>query len=207
MSARVVAAVFPGQGAEQPGVGLPWLDDPLFARASEVCGIDVRRALTRFTSDVARTSVLQPSLLAMALTAWSRLVARGVRFAFVAGHSVGEIGAWAATGAISAEDAVALGGARGGAMEREAGRRPGAMLALPADVDLERVLEEGRREGVLELAARNGPTQLVVSGDEAAVARAERSFGGRRLSVSGAWHSALVEGATEDVVQIGRAHV
>lgn len=201
MTSPVVAAVFPGQGAEEPGIGLEWLDDPLFSVAAQACGVDVRTTLGRFTADLARTSVLQPVLLALALAAWSRLSARGVRADFVAGHSVGELGAWAATGAISAEEAVVLGSARGAAMEREASRRPGAMLALPADVDLACVLEEGRREGILDLAARNGPKQIVVSGDTAAVACVERRFGGRRLSVSGAWHSALVQGAKDDLAR------
>ncbi|CAN5669569.1 ACP S-malonyltransferase [soil metagenome] len=193
----IVAAVFPGQGAERPGVGLDWLDDPLFSVASRACAVDASHALRRFSTDLARTAVLQPLLLALALTAWTRLVRRGVQFAFVAGHSVGEIGAWAATGGVSFADAITLGAARGRAMEREATQRPGAMLALSADVDVGQVLAHAGATCVV--AACNGPKQNVISGDVVAILRAEQRFGGRRLAVAGAWHSPLVDGAKDDL--------
>ncbi len=194
----VVAAVFAGQGAEEPGVGAAWSDDPCLAAASAACGLDVPRVLAQFGPELARTSILQPVLVALGLAAWARVTAR-VAVDLVAGHSVGELGAWAATGAIEAAEAIGLARARGVAMEREASAHPGGMIALGAGVAIEDVLACGRAVGVLDLAARNGPAQRVYAGELAAVAAVERRFGGRRLRVSGPWHSALVAPAAAEL--------
>jgi len=177
-----VVAVFPGQGSERPGTGLEWLGDPLVAFASECCGVDVGRSLERFSADLQRTSVLQPALVALSLVAWRRVRARGVGASLVCGHSIGEIAAWSASGAIAERAAVRLAAARGAAMERAALASPGGMVAVGAQTEI-------APESGLDLAARNGPEQRVYSGPEEAIAAAVRTFGGRRLDVSGPWHS------------------
>ena len=187
-----VAAVFPGQGSERPGSGTEWLGDPLVGYASECAGVDVRRALERFSADLRRTSVLQPAIVALSLVAWRRARATGVRASLVCGHSVGELAAWAAAGAIDEREAVRVAAIRGRAMERAALVSPGAMIAVPSSVDVTAIAG-------LELAARNGPSQRVYSGSDEAIAAAARVFGGRRLEVSGPWHSGAMAAAEPEV--------
>jgi [acyl-carrier-protein] S-malonyltransferase len=83
---------------------------------------------------------------------------------------------------------VRLAAARGAAMERAAQASPGGMIAFGDEVDV------GPVPG-LELAARNGPSQRVYSGPERAIRAAARVSGGRRLDVSGAWHSRAMAAA------------
>jgi len=191
----VIAAVFPGQGCEEPGVGVEWASHPLFDVVSGLTGVDARRAVERFTRDLARTSVLQPVLVALSLVAWARLRARGVHPAWVAGHSIGEIAAWAASGAIDDREAIVLAATRGLAMEQAASERPGAMIALGPSHDRDRAVSVGRAHGEVSVAATNGPSQTVLSGDLAAVAAIEAAIGGRRVRVSGAWHTPMMASA------------
>jgi [acyl-carrier-protein] S-malonyltransferase len=195
----MIAALFPGQGFEEPNMARGFLDHPLVAAASEACGVDVRRALERWSPDLARTSVLQPTLVAVSLAAWegSSVSPTGcaaerdlglLRSApkssadIVCGHSVGEIAAWAASGGIAPAEAVRLAARRGAAMERAAASSPGGMVAL--DVDSVR-LDHG-----LEVAARNSPRRVVLSGPLSAI----EALGAKRLPVSGAWHSRAMRG-------------
>lgn len=178
----MIAALFPGQGFEEPGMARALLDHPLVAEASEACGVDVRRALERWTPELAKTAVLQPALVAVSLADWET---RGARADVFCGHSVGEIAAWAAAGAIPARDAVRLAARRGAAMQRAADAHPGGMVAFD-----ERELTAAAG---LDLAARNAPHRVVYSGELAAVLETERR-GARRLAVGGAWHSRLMRG-------------
>ena len=191
----LVAAVFPGQGSEEPGVGREWTRHELVRLVSECTDRDAGRALERFSSELARTSLLQPLLVALALVAWQGLVARGVAPTLLAGHSVGEIAAWSAAGGVRAHEAIALAAQRGLAMEHAAAARPGGMLALDGKVDLAAALRVGRLAGEVVMAVRNGPFQTVLSGDPSSLAAIERVFGGRRLVVSGGWHSPAMEPA------------
>lgn len=195
----MIAAVFPGQGCEQPGVGGEWARHPLLDLVSALTRVDARRAVERFTRDLRRTSVLQPVLVALSLVAWSRVRARGIHPVLVAGHSVGEIAAWAASGAVDDRDAVALAAARGLAMEHAATERPGGMIALGACHDVEAALALGRCHGAVSVAATNGPSQTVLSGDREAVAQIGAVMGGRRVPVSGPWHTPAMAPAGEAV--------
>lgn len=185
-----VAYLYPGQGFEEPQMARNWLDDPLLALASEETGTDVRRAIERFLPELFRTEVLQPTLVAVALAADRRVRAVGPAPRFVAGHSIGELAAWAASGAIDAEDAVRLAARRGAAMALEARSHPGGMVSL--DEAVARSLDPAAFG--LALAARNSPFQTVWSGPAAAVARLE-ARGARRLRIAGAWHSPAMDGA------------
>jgi [acyl-carrier-protein] S-malonyltransferase len=192
----IVAAVFPGQGCEEPGAGVDWASDPLVLRAGDLAGVDSCRAIQRFTKDLSRTSVLQPVLVALSLACWQSLLARDVRPTIVAGHSVVEVAAWAASGAIDPSAAVELAAARGVALEKSAREHPGGMIAVGRDVDPRDLPGVG---GPLVIAATNGPSQRVLSGSLAAIAAVERLTGGRRLAVSGAWHSPFMAAAAEAV--------
>jgi len=178
----VIAALFPGQGAEQPRMGL-WaamVDPELLDLASGLVGMDALRVLERGGPPFRRTEVLQPLLVAVCLTVLRRLP---LTWEAVAGHSLGEIPAWSAAGGLEAEQAVTLARARGLAMSRQAVRTPGGMAALRRTRPPELTLE-------MALAAHNAPDTWVVSG-----VRGKLPPRGKRLPVGGPWHHPVMAGA------------
>ena len=177
----------------------PALD--LLLLASEAAGVDLPRLLDRGGRELQRTEVLQPALTAVSLGAHSWLQEVGVSPQLVAGHSLGELAAWAATGAISPRDAVQLAAARGQLMAREAERNPGGMLALldPGHGGVERALELGRRHGMVDLAAHNATGEWVLAGDLTALKAVAARTPSRLLPVSGAWHGRAMAGAQQEL--------
>jgi [acyl-carrier-protein] S-malonyltransferase len=210
-AARTVLALFPGQGAEEPrmGVALAEAFPParaLLALAGEEAGVEPLPLLARGGAALARTEVLQPLLVAVALGAWKAAAAAGVSTPLVAGHSLGELAAWCAAGGIGAEDAVRLAARRGRLMADAAARSAGGMVAYADEAAAEAALAAGRPHGAIGLAARNAPDEWVVSGPEAALAAALRAVpGGRRLRVAGAWHSLAMAGAVDPFREAARA--
>jgi [acyl-carrier-protein] S-malonyltransferase len=207
-----LAVLFPGQGAQRPGMAAAWADEPAastcLAQASRVLGYDVV-AVADDPVSMQRTELVQPVVFAVTVAAWRELERRGLRPAAVAGHSLGEFGALVAAGVL--EFGAALEGVRrrGLAMARAAERRPGAMTALiglaPIAAEQVRVLAAG--SDVLVAANLNAPGQVVLSGSLPAVERAEREAQRRgavavRLAVAGAFHSPLMAPAEEAVRQV-----
>ena len=152
-----------------------------------------------------QTNVTQPALYVHSLAAMAVLEARGVQPAMTAGHSLGEYSALAAAGAVSYEDGLRLVSLRGELMATADDGRPGTMaavLGMGADA-LVALCDEVTREGdgIVVCANFNAPGQVVISGDEAAVAQAmarATEEGARRvvpLPVGGAFHSPLMEDA------------
>ena len=190
---RKIAFAFGGQGSEFARAGHAWQSDEAFAIASRATGVDVGRALDRLSADLRRTSVLQGALVCVSCAALERLVARGVTPSLVCGHSVGEVAAWVASGAIDPREAIAFAVARGRAMERAAEQSPGGMLAVDATHHVP--------FADLEIAAKNAPTQTVLTGPLAALDAARARTGGRRLDVSGPWHSRAMRAARDDTAR------
>ncbi|MDO5741067.1 MAG: SDR family NAD(P)-dependent oxidoreductase, partial [Ornithinimicrobium sp.] len=202
-----VVFVFPGQGSQFPGMGVAMHRSQAayrgtFEELSAAVGPLGRQSLLGWSLDVdadptelAATAVAQPLLVAFGISLAAQLRAWGVRPDAVVGHSVGELTAAAVCGALDPVEAVRFAAARGRAMQDHCA--PGAMAAVSgAELDVLPVLEEA--DGELALAARNAPGQLTISGTVAAVetalqALAERGCHGRRLSVSRAFHSAMME--------------
>ena len=201
----LLAFVFAGQGVDPPWVDAGILAEPataaLVAVASEATGVDVARALARGGRELARTEVLQPAMVAVGLGVVELLARAGVRPSIVAGHSLGEVAAWAASGAISAADAVAAAAVRGRLMAREAARRPGGLVRLhdADDALCARALQHGAAAGAISIAAHNAPDQWVLAGDDAALDRVVGAFRSTRLAVAGAWHSPAMADAVEEV--------
>ncbi len=200
-----LAFLFPGQGAEHPGMGLDLAErsrdaQALLERAGRASGVDALRVLERGGRDLERTEVIQPLLVATCLAFGAALRQAGIIPDFVAGHSLGELAAWSQAGGIEATAAVDLAAVRGRLMAREASRHPGGMLAL-VDADeatAERAVELGATRGVVALAAQNSPRQWVLSGEDPALRAIAAVFPSARLPVRGAWHGPAMEGVVAE---------
>jgi amino acid adenylation domain-containing protein len=206
-----VVYLFPGQGSQVPGMGVglhasqPAFRDML-EELSEAAGAIGRQSLLQWSLDVhadpaelAQTAVAQPLLVAFGVSLAHQLRAWGIRADAVLGHSVGELAAAAAAGAMSPIEAVGFAVERGRVMQESC--NAGAMAGvIGAESDVLRVIDSA--DGQLCLAAVNGPSHFVISGtvpavDAALAALTERGCRGRRLGVSHAFHSAMMDPALE----------
>lgn len=198
-----VALLFPGQGSK--GV-LPTLSlaqatpagPALLARAASAAGLEVAALSARGGRALEDTAVLQPTMVAISLALHGALPGAGRGLEAVAGHSLGEIAAWAASGGLSPEHAVDLAATRGRLMAREAAKDPGGMLALASEAELARALAIGKEHGGAGLAACNAPDEHVVAGSERALRAIAAAVPVRRLPVAGAWHGPGMAGAVEE---------
>jgi [acyl-carrier-protein] S-malonyltransferase len=211
-----VAYVFPGQGSQAVGMGKALAETFSAARAvfdevDAALGDKLSAVMWEGPSEkVTLTENAQPALVAVSLAAMRVLETEaGVDLKrdakFVAGHSVGEYAALAATGALSLADAVRLVRIRGRAMQVAVPVGVGAMAAL-LGVEFEQaaaIAAEAAQGEVVQAANDNGGGQVVVSGHKAAVERAvevAKAKGVRRammLPVSGPFHSALMQPAAD----------
>src|SRR5580700_9213840 len=208
------AFVFPGQGSQTVGMGKALAE--AFAPARQVFE-EVDAALGERLSDIiwngpAETLTLtenaQPALMAMSLATMRVLeqeagVDLGRDAAFVAGHSLGEYSALAATRAISIADAARLLRIRGRAMQKAVPVGVGAMAALiGVELDTAKAIAQEAAAGAVCAAANdNGGGQVVLSGDKSAVERAVEIAKGKgvkramMLPVSAPFHCALMQPA------------
>ena len=175
----------------------------VFEIGSTASGLDLAKLCFETpVEDLVDTEVQQPALIATSLAMLAALRARGIKPDFVVGHSVGELAALAAGGAMSLSDTIALVRERGLAMAEAAREHPGSMAAILGLKD--EVVENICRKilGVWP-ANYNCPGQIVVSGETPAVdeccARAEEAGAHRtvKLRVSGAFHSPLAARAAD----------
>lgn len=200
--------VFPGQGAQFPGMGKDMYDGHAFARdryaeAKEILGFDI--ADTMFSGsedDLKQTKVTQPAIFLHSV-----ILAEGMGEAFdpafVAGHSLGEFSALVAAGGLGFAEGLQLVSERALAMQDACEKTPSTMAAILGLEDS--IVEEvcSHIEGIVVAANYNCPGQLVISGEVPAVEAAcavLSEAGARRalmLPVGGAFHSPLMEPARE----------
>jgi [acyl-carrier-protein] S-malonyltransferase len=211
-----IAFLFPGQGSQAVGMGKALAEASPAARAvfdevDEALGEKLSTIIFEGPeADLTRTRNAQPALMAVSLAALRAIEAEGVSVAthaaYVAGHSLGEYSALAASGALSIGDTARLLRIRGDAMQRAVPEGVGAMAAL-LGMDLDQVREVSEAaataDEVCQVANDNAPGQVVVSGHRTAVERAmaiAKERGGKRamlLAVSAPFHCALMEPAAE----------
>lgn len=202
------AYVFPGQGAQHPGMGAELYNASQQARewfdqADKILGFSLSRVMFEGTEDeLKETKVTQPAIFVQTVI-MARLAGDDFRPDAVAGHSLGEFSALVAAGALSYEDGLRLVKERALAMQDACESGPGTMAAILGLDD--HLIEEVCLgiEDVVVPANYNSPGQLVISGSRTGVEEAVRRLteaGAKRallLPVGGAFHSPLMAPARD----------
>ena len=180
----------------------PDVYDRYLAQADEISGLPIRQySLEGPIESLTETNVAQPALFALSLALNQVAREAGLQPDFVAGHSLGEYTAAVASGALSFEDGMRLVSERGRLMAGAQTERPGTMAAIIGldAAKLAELCQEASSAGVVSPANLNTPTQIVVSGEQAAVVEVMRLAGEAgadkvvRLQVGAAFHSELMK--------------
>ncbi|MFW6189872.1 MAG: ACP S-malonyltransferase [Planctomycetota bacterium] len=214
------ALLFPGQGAQNPGMGADIVQNSpaarkVFEAANEALDVELDHLCFEGTLEqLSRSDVAQPAILTVSiatLQAMTEAAGAPPDSVGAAGLSLGEYSALVAAGAVRFTDAVRLVRRRGLFMQEACERRPGTMfsiIGLEADA-VEQACDRARqRSGGVWPANYNSPGQIVLSGEEEAVGLAAElcgEAGARRtvqLRVAGAFHSPLMQPAAEKLAPL-----
>jgi len=202
------AFLFPGQGSQSVGMGLDFYQEyvavkELFDMAEETVKLNLKQLCFKGPmEELTRTVHLQPALTTVSLSIWTVLEKEGIKADITAGHSLGEYSALRAACVMSTGDTLSAVMKRGELMHRESLKQPGAMHAvIGLSIDaVSAIVNECQGAGPVSVANHNMALQTVITGATAPVeaASAKAAAQGARvvpLKVSGAWHSALIQGA------------
>jgi [acyl-carrier-protein] S-malonyltransferase len=209
------AYVFPGQGAQFPGMGKAHYENNSFAKriieqANEMLGFRISDVMFNGTEeDLKQTNITQPAIFLHSIIAFKSI--DNARPDMVAGHSLGEFSALVANGTLSFENGLQLVSLRAQAMQKACESVPSTMAAVLglADEKVEEICRQVSKETgeVVVPANYNCPGQLVISGSIKGVEVAceqLKAAGAKRaliLPVGGAFHSPLMEPARQELEQ------
>lgn len=206
-----VGVLLSGQGAQKQGMGRELYENgeaarQVFERLAELDPDIVRLCLDAEAEELNQTVNTQPAVFAMAMAAFAEFSRLGIEVSAFAGFSLGEYGALAASGMLTLEDTFRLVKKRAEWMQACAEAHPGGMAAVLGKNE-EQILEliaATEEKDVLLPVNFNCPGQIVVAGDEKSLAGflavcKERRTRAVRLAVNGAFHSQLMEAASQNI--------
>lgn len=215
-----VTTVCPGQGSQAVGMGRAWCEasdaaKAIFARADETLGDTLGAPLSTLCFEgpadlLNRTNVSQPAIYTCAVACWHGLYGADAAPAVAAGLSLGEYTALHLAGCFSFEDGLQLVAQRGKLMQEAADASNGSMVAVMGATEDEAsafcadLTADG---GVLVPANLNAPGQIVLSGDatlceQAVAACGEKGWRATPLTVAGAFHSAHMQPAADQMAAV-----
>ena len=206
-----IAFIYPGQGAQKPGMGKDFYENSelakaVYDKASELLQIDMKALCFEENEKMDLTEYTQAALVTTCLAMTKVVEERGLKPDVTAGLSLGEYCAISVAGGMKEEDAIYLVRKRGILMQNTVPAGEGAMAAI-LGMDAS-VIEEGIKdlEGVT-VANYNCPGQIVITGETKAVEKAAeilKEAGAKRavlLNVSGPFHSPMLKQAGEELAK------
>jgi [acyl-carrier-protein] S-malonyltransferase len=208
---KKIAIVFPGQGAQSEGMGRDFFDSELEAskrlkQAFLILGKDYEEVCFNGPKETLQlTQYAQSLIFAVSAAIFEELRVLGIQPSYVAGHSLGELTAYYASGALSFEQSLALIQERGAKMAASYPHEDSAMCAvMGVEGDVLNTVLQGCSNQPVVAANFNCPGQIVISGTKSAVEEARdaiKTVGGKciPLAVSGAFHSPLMAKASAEL--------
>ena len=205
---KKIAFIFPGQGAQSVGMGKDLYEFSAAKNVFDTADSTLNKSITNLCFEgpedaLKQTVNTQPAIVATSMAALEALKSQSdIKPDYVAGHSLGEYCAMYSAGVMSLENTFKAIQKRADLMSETKGGAMAAVLNASEDA-LKESLAEASKTGYVDVANYNSPAQVVITGDENAVAKAGELLlakGARRvvpLAVSGAFHSEFMKSAGE----------